>query len=295
MPNDLIYAGLKIRARGDQLCLTDMWRAAGADDSKRPVDWARLPATIEFVEYIAENLKVGKSHLFQIERGRDGGTWAHWQVGIAYAKYLSPEFQAWCNEVVRAHMERRHPSALSTQIELKMLEALERRVDHHDVRLDQHEQVLVDMHKLAYETHGNVLAVRQWQEKTRLPKPRRFSDEDERVLYLVVHLEFGGKCPIDRVTHLTDDNGKRLPDVSEVDHWHGPQYNRIENGLPVSLAVHKKLTADQQFRNANAGTFQHFHLVREKLKEQGFFIKPKQPSKSRKKGPDKVPGQGQLL
>ena len=30
---------------------------------------------------------------------------AHWQIGIAYAKYLSPEFHVWCNTVVRDRME----------------------------------------------------------------------------------------------------------------------------------------------------------------------------------------------
>jgi hypothetical protein len=217
---------------------------------------------------------------------------------MAYAKYLSPEFHAWCNEVVRSHMERRHSGALSTQVELKMIEALERRVDHHDQRLDQHERILVDVHRLTHETHGNVIAVKQWQEKARLPQPRRFNDEDERICYFVVHLEFGGRCPIDRTTHLTDDKGNRLPDVSEVDHWHGPQYNRIENALPVSLAVHKKLTADPEFRAACTPTFQHFHLMRAKLKEQGVFTKPKKLRKrrtGRRKAAIDVPGQKTLF
>lgn len=163
------------------------------------------------------------------------------------------------------------------------VDALERRADQHDARLDQHERTLVETHQYARETHGNVIKVVQWQEKARLPKPRRFSEEDERICYLVVHLEFGGKCPIDRVTRLTDDKGRRLKDISDMDHWHGPQYNSIENALPVSLAVHKKLTSDPDYRAANAPTFQHFHLVREKLKEQGVFVKPKSPRKSRKK------------
>ncbi len=51
---------------------------------------------------------VEKSHdeLFQVVRGGpETATWAHWQIGLAYAKYLSPAFHAWCNEVVRGHME----------------------------------------------------------------------------------------------------------------------------------------------------------------------------------------------
>jgi hypothetical protein len=40
-------------------------------------------------------------------RGKGGETVAHWQIGLAYAKYLNPQFHMWCNEVVRAHMEGR--------------------------------------------------------------------------------------------------------------------------------------------------------------------------------------------
>ncbi|MBL6459545.1 KilA-N domain-containing protein, partial [Belnapia sp. T6] len=35
-------------------------------------------------------------------RGRHGGTWAHWQLALSYARYLSPAFRLWCNAVVRA-------------------------------------------------------------------------------------------------------------------------------------------------------------------------------------------------
>ncbi len=77
-----------------------MWRAAGADPSKRPAQWARYEGA-QFVEFIGENLNMLPEHIIEAERGRDGATWAHWQVGLAYAKYLSPAFHAWCNEVVR--------------------------------------------------------------------------------------------------------------------------------------------------------------------------------------------------
>ncbi len=52
----------------------------------------------------AENMPVG--HIISAGRGRTGSTFAHWQIGLAYAKYLSPEFHMWCNTVVRRHMER---------------------------------------------------------------------------------------------------------------------------------------------------------------------------------------------
>ena len=34
------------------------------------------------------------------KRGKGGAALAHWQVGMAYAKYLNHDFHMWCNEVV---------------------------------------------------------------------------------------------------------------------------------------------------------------------------------------------------
>lgn len=98
----LVYSDTSIGERGEMLCLTDMWRAAGADPSKRPIDWQRQDNPREFIEFIASTLKVSQDHLLSSEAGRNGGTWAHWQIGMVYAKYLSPEFHAWCNETSRA-------------------------------------------------------------------------------------------------------------------------------------------------------------------------------------------------
>jgi hypothetical protein len=105
--NTLAFRGAVIRDRDEFLCLTDMWKAAGRPENKAVADWRKLPGCERFVEHIAAAYNVGLSHVFDTERGRSGGTWAHWQIALAYAQYLSPEFHAWCNEVVRAHMEGR--------------------------------------------------------------------------------------------------------------------------------------------------------------------------------------------
>jgi len=102
----LVYSGTPIGERGETLCLTDMWRAAGSIANREPWNWARFEGK-PFVEFIAENLNLSSTQVWNSERGQHGGTWAHWQIGMAYAKYLSHEFHAWCNVVVRAHMEGR--------------------------------------------------------------------------------------------------------------------------------------------------------------------------------------------
>lgn len=104
MDIQLLVGGKPVGARDDFLNLTDMWRAAGADDSRRPADWARKDGA-EFIGYMGAALNMPDGHIIQAARGRSGATWAHWQVGLAYAKYLSPAFHAACNAIVRAYME----------------------------------------------------------------------------------------------------------------------------------------------------------------------------------------------
>jgi hypothetical protein len=101
--NRFSFNNVVLRDEGEFLCLTDMWRAAGAADAKRPSDWLALPGTRDFAEYL--NAEKSGIDLVRTQRGgTDPGTWAHWQLGMAYAKYLSPAFHAWCNEVVRKVM-----------------------------------------------------------------------------------------------------------------------------------------------------------------------------------------------
>lgn len=99
----LIYNGTLIRDKGEMLSLTDMWKAAGADPQQAPAKWRALPSTQTFIDHVSDI--VGKSDIIRSGRGRTGATFAHWQIAMAYAKYLSPEFHMWCNSVVRAHME----------------------------------------------------------------------------------------------------------------------------------------------------------------------------------------------
>lgn len=100
----LTFRGTVIRDRGAMLSLTDAWKAAGADPSKTPGKWREIEATKAFVAYVRETIP-GADSLIETREGRGGGTWAHWQIAMAYAKYLSPAFHSWCNEVVRSHME----------------------------------------------------------------------------------------------------------------------------------------------------------------------------------------------
>lgn len=101
----LAFNGVEIHDRNEMLCLTDMWRAQGSDPAQRTSKWFELPTTRRFLEHVALVLNVRESDLLKSAPGRGGATYAHWQVAMAYAKYLSDDFHMWCNTVVRERME----------------------------------------------------------------------------------------------------------------------------------------------------------------------------------------------
>lgn len=108
LTNKFEYKGVAIRQWDEMLSLTDMWRAAGSESERRPGDWIVTKDAIRFIDAVKEVLNAaggGINDLVVTERGKGGGTRAHWQIGLAYAKYVSPEFHMWCNTVVRAVME----------------------------------------------------------------------------------------------------------------------------------------------------------------------------------------------
>jgi KilA-N domain len=73
------FNGTPIRDEAEFLCLTDMWRAAGGDPSKRPSKYTSLEQAKEFVEFIAENLTIqNPGSLLRVTEGAGGSTWAHW-------------------------------------------------------------------------------------------------------------------------------------------------------------------------------------------------------------------------
>jgi KilA-N domain len=106
----LTYNGKSIAIHAshrDMLNLTDMWRAAGEPEGREPWRWRETDAAQGFVEAITASLNLAQDVVWKSTRGRHGGgTWAHWQIGFAYAKYLSHEFHAWCNTIVRRHMDQ---------------------------------------------------------------------------------------------------------------------------------------------------------------------------------------------
>ena len=72
----------------DIVNLTDIWKAQGSPGNQTPYFWLRLPDAKRFIEQLQVGSNLRKSQVLKIKRGKGGGTFAHWQILLAYAVYL---------------------------------------------------------------------------------------------------------------------------------------------------------------------------------------------------------------
>lgn len=103
--DQLEVMGMTVKVTDEMVSLTDLWKAQGAEKRNRPVDWLRTDGVKQLVETLEEKTKGEDSHLIEIRKGKGGGTYAHWQLALAYAKHLSPELHLAVNDVFKRFME----------------------------------------------------------------------------------------------------------------------------------------------------------------------------------------------
>lgn len=90
---------------GEMLSLTDLWRAAGSPSGKEPAQWLRQDATTQLIETVSEILNMCQTHIIKSRRGKSGGSYAHKNIALAYAKYLDPALHVLVNEVFFQRLE----------------------------------------------------------------------------------------------------------------------------------------------------------------------------------------------
>lgn len=118
----ITVGGQPLKTNADGLVsLTDMYQAAcrqgWADGKLEPRKWGHKPMSkksgtsgkvsvsggpgLDFIEFVeaAQSEKRNAAPVYKLQRGRNGGVFAHWQIALAYAKYLSPELHMQVNEV----------------------------------------------------------------------------------------------------------------------------------------------------------------------------------------------------
>lgn len=108
MNENIEYKGTLLRLEPDAhgfVNLTLLWNAEGRPENRDPKYWLRSKTAQRFIEHLAEKRKVTKNHLLNIAPGKSGFTKAHWQIALAYAKYLSPQLHELVNEVFKERVE----------------------------------------------------------------------------------------------------------------------------------------------------------------------------------------------
>lgn len=235
----LVYNNNTIRDRGEKLNLTDMWRAAGADDSKRPYEWCRKEGS-QFIAFLSETLNTPIERILTAERGRDGATWAHWQMAMAYAKYLSHEFHAWCNEVVRAHMEGR---AVATPIPPPA-------VAFADLFAQQ-----TSIKSMVERIDGNVAYLRQNADRGR----KDFPAQVQYAYLQTVRKHFGGLCPCCAATRILDASGNKLSHC-HFEHWYSRDKVGLSDGWATCSDCNQRLE-DTEFWDSKRGAFEAFQRM----------------------------------
>lgn len=102
MPEMKVMLFKTSRIRVDEegrVCLNDIHRAAGFSKNQKPHDWLRGPSGTKEVSALLNRI-AGKSRIwskdeiksaYYTRRGQDGGTWAHENIALGYAAYLSAD------------------------------------------------------------------------------------------------------------------------------------------------------------------------------------------------------------
>lgn len=92
-----------VRRDGDMWCVTDLWRASGAPPTKRPNQFLRKEGAA-FAQFLSDSLDTPPGRITKARKiaGGGGETWTHYQLALAYAKWISHPFHARVNEIYRA-------------------------------------------------------------------------------------------------------------------------------------------------------------------------------------------------
>ncbi len=252
------YHGVGIRAQNERLNLTDMWKAAGADNSRRPPDWLRSADAKRFIGFLAETLNVVISHDEQ-NQGltrvvRDGGethTEAHWQIGIAYAKYLSPEFHVWCNTVVRDRMEGKLAPAGMVSLTEKDFERL----------TDQTKQIVAPIVDGLHTLTGRVESLEK-----NLPQRRPILPKTREVIVATI-VRLGRRCPCCGLAEVVAQNGSVID--AEFDHFFSNQLPSAKHAWLICKPCHRSLTDGTMDRTEADIHFASFQRRLEKLLPPG--------------------------
>lgn len=148
---------------------------------KRPVDYLRLPSTVELLGAIVRKSHICEDQLVITAKGspeHGGGTWMHEDVAIDFAQWLSVDFRLWVNdrikELLRYGMtvtpEAVEHAAADPQFVLKVVERLRDGYAESIALREQNERLADELETQAHkvEFYDNVHRCRREQEDRRI-------------------------------------------------------------------------------------------------------------------------------
>lgn len=247
------------------LNLTDMWRAAGSDPSKRPVEWLRQSASKELAEHVKSMVGIAHHEIIQTDRGgSDPGTWAHWHLGLSYARYLSPEFEVWCNEVVRAHMERRNLPVEAVRGAITLSEA---DLDRFAAKVGEG-AILAARKFLSDDVAKQVDPINSRLERLErkfdaVVAKRRHLTEATKRQHIEDATDLGGRCPCCGVAQVVVD-GQRSR-FAEFDHFYANHQPSADHTWLICSPCHAGLTSGRTPRDTRQTEFETYQKQRRRL------------------------------
>lgn len=96
----------RINFDADMISLTDLWKEAGSPKKKDPNTWFTRESTSELIDSMCDILNTPKMGVLKTKRGKTGGgTWAHKNIALSYAKWLDAKLHILVNEVFFQRVE----------------------------------------------------------------------------------------------------------------------------------------------------------------------------------------------
>lgn len=98
-------ADIDCQVKDGLINLTDLWKASKGKPSQKPTFWLRQTETLNLLKSLTNWAKLPLDQLLVRQNGRSGGTFAHWQIALSYAQWLSPELQIEVSSVFKRFRE----------------------------------------------------------------------------------------------------------------------------------------------------------------------------------------------
>jgi hypothetical protein len=112
--------------------LTDIWIGAGRPENSDPGQWLRSQHAKSFIASLATRLNMQISHIKKTVRGKGlarglpAGSYAHWQVALEYAGWISHEFRQLIHEAFREWVEEQYDPGLKLERGIDLFHKMEK-------------------------------------------------------------------------------------------------------------------------------------------------------------------------